>query len=174
MLDTVSGGAYLFDGATRDSWHRIAIGAETGFVAAAYVAEVSPAVQLRGAWMIPEGSHSSVLKTPAGIAEALDFLQEHGFSAVFPAVWNRGLTAFPSRVMERHGFAVQDPQYEGFDPLGAIVREGKKRGMAYSPGLNTALPVLPMPMEGRSSGLSRHGPLLIAQALWCGTVRWFG
>jgi uncharacterized protein YraI len=55
VLDTVSGGAYLFDGATRDSWHRIAIGAETGFVAAAYFAEIRPAVQLRGAW-IPEGA----------------------------------------------------------------------------------------------------------------------
>ena len=132
MLDTVSGGAYLFDGATRDSWHRIAIGAETGFVAAAYVAEIRPAVQLRGAW-IPDGRHSSVLKTPAGIAEALDFLQEYGLNAVFLAVWNRGLTAFPSRVMERHGFAVQDHQYGGFDHLGAIVREGNKRGMAVLP-----------------------------------------
>jgi len=84
---------------------------------------------LRGSW-ISDGSHSSVLKTADGIAESLDFLQEHGFNAVFPAVWNRGLTAFPSRVMERHGFSVQDPQYGGFDPLGAIVREGKQRGMA--------------------------------------------
>jgi len=177
VLDTVSGGAYLFDGATRDSWHRIAIGAETGFVAAAYVAEVSPAVQLRGAW-IPEGSHSSVLKTPAGIAEALDFLQEHGFNAVFPAVWNRGLTAFPSRVMERHGFAVQDPQYGGFDPLGAIVREGKKRGMAVLPWFEYGFASSPDADGGpilrakpawaaldRSGALVRHGPLVWMNSL---------
>lgn len=48
VLDTaVSDGAYLLDVATRDSWHRLAIGAETGVVAAAYVAEVRPAVQVR-------------------------------------------------------------------------------------------------------------------------------
>lgn len=132
VLGNVSGGSNLFEAATRDSWHRIGIGAETGSVAADYFAEARPGVQLRGAW-IPDGSDISVLKTPAGIAEALDFLQEHGLNAVFPAVWNRGLTAFPSTVMERHGFSVQNSQYGGFDLLGAIVREGKKRGMAVLP-----------------------------------------
>jgi len=177
VLDTVSGGTYLFDGATRDSWHRIAIGAETGFVAAAYVAEIRPAVQLRGAW-IPDGSHSSVLKTPAGIAEALDFLQEHGFNAVFPAVWNRGLTAFPSRVMERHGFSVQDPQYGGFDPLEAIMREGKSRRMAVLPWFEYGFASSPNADGGpilrakpawaaldRSGALVRHGPLVWMNSL---------
>lgn len=177
VLDSLSGGTYLVDGTARDSWHRIGIGGETGYVAAAYVTAARPAVELRGAW-ISDGSHSSVLKTADGIAEALDFLQEHGFNAVFPAVWNRGLTAFPSRVMERNGFAVQDPQYGGFDPLGAIVREGKQRGMAVLPWFEYGFASSPDADGGailrakpawaaldRSGRMVRHGPLVWMNSL---------
>jgi uncharacterized lipoprotein YddW (UPF0748 family) len=87
---------------------------------------------MRGVW-IPEGSHCDVLKTKGGIREALDLLQELGFNTVFPAVWNRGATAFPSAVMQSFGFDVQDRQYAGFDPLEEIVQAGKARGMAVIP-----------------------------------------
>jgi uncharacterized lipoprotein YddW (UPF0748 family) len=88
--------------------------------------------EVRGVW-IPEGRHCAVLTTDTGIERALDALRERGFNVVFPAVWNRGLTAFPSEVMRRHGFAIQDPLYAGFDPLGELTQAATKRGIAVIP-----------------------------------------
>jgi uncharacterized lipoprotein YddW (UPF0748 family) len=87
---------------------------------------------LRGVW-IAEGRHSPVLRSAEGIARALERLCALGFTTLFPAVWNRGATAFPSRVMERHGFAAQDPLYGGFDPLAELVRQARPLGLAVIP-----------------------------------------
>lgn len=88
--------------------------------------------EMRGVWII-DHSKSMVLKSPTNIANTLNFLQTNGFNTVFPAVWDRGLTAFPSEVMKRHGFPQQDPGYNGFDPLQEIVAQGKNRGMKVIP-----------------------------------------
>ena len=88
--------------------------------------------EIRGVWIVSH-FNSPVLRSPTNINNALDFLQINGFNTVFPAVWNRGLTAFPSQVMERHGFPKQDPAYLGFDPLQEIVNQGKNRGIVVIP-----------------------------------------
>jgi uncharacterized lipoprotein YddW (UPF0748 family) len=90
--------------------------------------------EIRGVWIV-DHTHSPVLTSPSNIAKALDFLEANGFNLVCPAVWNRGLTAFPSQVMASQGFPAQDPFYgnAGFDPLKEIVSQGKQRGMAIFP-----------------------------------------
>jgi uncharacterized lipoprotein YddW (UPF0748 family) len=90
--------------------------------------------EIRGVW-ITDHSHSPVLTSSIEITKALDFLQAQGFNTVFPAVWNRGFTAFPSEVMVNNGFPRQDPFYSriSFDPLLEIVTQAKARQIAVIP-----------------------------------------
>jgi uncharacterized lipoprotein YddW (UPF0748 family) len=138
IVKTVAGGNYPFGSGTRNDWLQVTVSGNNGFVAAAFVTSVtSPPIsssikELRGVWI---GSHfnSSVLTSSVSITNALNFLQANGFNTVFPAVWNRGFTAFPSQVMENNRFPKQDPGYGGFDPIKEIVAQGKSLGMAVIP-----------------------------------------
>lgn len=103
--------------------------------------------EVRGVW-VASHHHSSVLKSADSIARALDVVLAHGLNTVFPAVWNRGLTAFPSQVMQRYGYPLQDPEYLGFDPLGAIVEQGRQRGLAVIPWLEYGFASSPDPGGG--------------------------
>ncbi len=139
IIKTVAGGNYSFGGGTRNDWHQVKVDGQEGFVAAAFVAPVSspaptPAsmTEIRGVWIV-DHSNSPVLKSSTNITNALNFLQTNGFNTVFPAVWNRGFTAFPSQVMVDNGFPRQDPGYAGFDPLREIIDQGRSRGMAVIP-----------------------------------------
>jgi uncharacterized lipoprotein YddW (UPF0748 family) len=143
ILKTLAGGSYPFSGGTRDDWHQVNASGQRGFVAASFTSLIhtppvtrssSATAEIRGVWIV-DHSNSSVLKSPADIIKALDFLQLNGFNTVFPAVWNRGFTAFPSQVMVNNGFPKQDPFYAslGFDPLQEIVQQGKVRSMAIIP-----------------------------------------
>jgi len=90
--------------------------------------------EIRGVW-ISNYPHSQVLTSKNNITQALDFLQKMGFNAVFPVVWNQGLTLFPSQVMVTHGFPKIDPFFGGqnFDPLKEIVTQAKTRNIAVIP-----------------------------------------
>lgn len=73
-----------------------------------------------------------------GICQLLDTLVEQGINVVFPAVWNRGYTAFPSETMRRLGLPVQDPLYiknGSFDPVATISKEGHARNLLVVPWL---------------------------------------
>lgn len=138
IVKTVAGGDYPFSSGTRNDWHQVKVDDQEGFIAAAFVTSItspptsSSIQEIRGVWI---GSHfnSTVLTSPANITNALNFLQANGFNTVFPAVWNRGFTAFPSQVMVDNGFLKQDPGYGGFDPIKEIVAQGKSLGMAVIP-----------------------------------------
>lgn len=156
ILESLTGGPYNFKEEQMTLWHHIREVDTIGYVAAAYTSTVETRKELRGVW-IPDVTFSNTLATSEGINEALDYLQESGFNAIFPAVWNRGLTAFPSSVMEERGFARQDPLYQGFDPLGIIVAEGKRRGLAVIPWFEYGFASSPEP-DG--------GPLLRAKPEW--------
>lgn len=140
IIRTLAGENYSFSGSTRNDWHEVKVDGDNGFVAAAFVSSItspppiSSIKEIRGVWIV-DHAHSSVLTSPTNITNALNFLQAHGFNTVFPAVWNRGFTAFPSDVMVSHGFPKQDNFYasKGFDPLQEIVSQGKSRGMAVIP-----------------------------------------
>ncbi len=89
--------------------------------------------ELRGVWLT--NVDSEVLGSRERIAEAMQFLADHHFNAVFPVVWNGGYTLYPSAVMADYfgqAYAI-DPQYEGWDPLQAVVEEAHKREIAVIP-----------------------------------------
>ncbi|UXE64316.1 MAG: family 10 glycosylhydrolase [Woronichinia naegeliana WA131] len=94
--------------------------------------------EIRGVW-ICSPFNSTVLTSEKTIEDAIKFLADRGFNYVFPAVWNQGYTAFPSEVMESHGFPRQYTDYkaykDGFDPLKTIIEEGRKHDIKVIPWL---------------------------------------
>lgn len=138
IVKTLSGGTYPVGSGTRNDWLELTTSGKKGFVAAAFVASITSPLtsssiqEIRGVW-ISSHFNSTVLTSPANITNALNFLQVNGFNTVFPAVWNRGFTAFPSEVMASNGFPKQDPGYGGFDPIKEIIAQGKSLGMAVIP-----------------------------------------
>ena len=78
--------------------------------------------EIRGVW-IANRPHSQVLESKLNITEAIEFLNSKGFNFIFPVVWNRGYTLFPSQVMSKYNFPSLDPYYQQQqrDPLAEII-----------------------------------------------------
>ncbi|MEL6930798.1 MAG: family 10 glycosylhydrolase [Cyanobacteria bacterium J06600_6] len=96
--------------------------------------------ELRGVW-IANHPHSSVLKSSANILEALDFLSLHGFNTIFPVVWNRGYTLYPSQVMSSYELDEIEPFYaqQQRDPLAEIIQAAHERHIKVIPWLEYGL-----------------------------------
>ncbi len=92
--------------------------------------------EIRGVW-IANHPHSQVLASKRNIAEAMDFLQSTGFNTIFPVVWNRGYTLFPSQVMAKYNFPAIDPYYaqQQLDPLAEIITQAHQRQIKVIPWL---------------------------------------
>ena len=92
--------------------------------------------EIRGVW-IANRPHSQVLESRVNIIEAMDFLQLHGFNVIFPVVWNRGYTLYPSQVMGKYNLPVIEPYYEQQqrDPLSEIITAAKDRNIKVIPWL---------------------------------------
>jgi uncharacterized lipoprotein YddW (UPF0748 family) len=118
---------------------------------------------LRGVW-IASHHHSAVWRSREALARALDQLVAQGWTTIFPAVWNRGHTAWPSAVMERHGLPGQDPFFAeaGVDPLALVVALGQERGLAVIPWLEYGFAAEPV---------GAPGPLLAARPNWAALDR---
>ena len=102
---------------------------------------------IRGVW-IANQPHSKVLKSHSHIAEALDFLQTCGFNLIFPVVWNRGYTLYPSEVMSKYNLPTIEPIYEGRDPLAEIVIEARQRQIKVIPWLEYGFAASHLPNGG--------------------------
>ncbi len=86
---------------------------------------------IRGVW-IPS-TDCKVLTSKQRIADAMDFLADTGFNTVFPVVWNRGFTAYPSQIM-REQFGVEiDSRYQGRDPLAELIVEANRVNLKVIP-----------------------------------------
>ncbi len=108
-------------------------------------------IGIRGIWLTT--TDSQVLHSQQSIAEAMEFLAETGFNVVFPVVWNRAATLYPSQVM-RQTFGVEiNPQFVGRDPLAEVVIEARRFG----------LKVIPWFEYGFASSYNLNGGLLVAK-----------
>ena len=86
---------------------------------------------IRGVW-IPS-TDCKVLTSKQRIADAMNFLADTGFNTVFPVVWNRGFTAYPSQIMrEQFGMEI-DSRYQGRDPLAELIVEAHRVGLKVIP-----------------------------------------
>ncbi len=90
--------------------------------------------EIRGVW-IANRPHSQVLVSKQNITEAIAFLNSKGFNFIFPVVWNRGYTLFPSQVMSKYGFPTLDPYYQQQqrDPLAEIITAAQQYEMKVIP-----------------------------------------
>lgn len=104
----------------------------------------------RAVWL-PSHHHSPVPLDTDTMARAMDGVVAMGFDAVVAAVWNRGLTAWPSAVMERHGLPRQDPALAAarLDPLKAMVRLGRERGLQVVAWLEYGFAAEPLALPGQ-------------------------
>ncbi|WP_019504079.1 glycoside hydrolase family 10 protein [Pleurocapsa sp. PCC 7319] len=92
--------------------------------------------EIRGVW-IANRPHSKVLESRENIVETLDFLQFYGFNVIFPVVWNRGYTLYPSQVMSKYKLPIIDPYYEQQqrDPLAEIIHAAHQHNIKVIPWL---------------------------------------
>lgn len=108
-------------------------------------------METRGVWLT--NTDSRVLRSKQSITEAMEFLAETGFNVVFPVVWNKAFTLYPSQVM-RDRFGVEiDPLYKGRDPLAELIVEAKRVGLA----------VIPWFEYGFASSYNQNGGHLLAK-----------
>ena len=95
----------------------------------------SVSTELRGVWLTNVAS--PVLFMPWRVNRALHQLSELNFNTVYPVVWNRGHTFYPSAVAERVMGRAQDQVLEivrmGQDVLAEIAKQGKKQGLRVIP-----------------------------------------
>ena len=92
-------------------------------------------MKIRGVWLT--NVDSRVLDSRASIFEAMEFLASIGINCVFPVVWNKGFTLYPSRVMgEAFGSDFElDSRYQrqGRDPLWELVEAAHSFGLMVIP-----------------------------------------
>ena len=93
-------------------------------------------LQIRGVW-IANRPHSQVLESSENIAEAIAFLHSYKFNLIFPVVWTRGYTLYPSQVMNKHQLPTIDPFYaqQQRDPLAEIITVAHQYNIKVIPWL---------------------------------------
>lgn len=102
----------------------------------------SATTELRGVWLTNFGG--AVLFFPQGVNRVLYELRQQNFNTVYPVVWNRGNTFYPSTVAKTEIGNTQAPLQAilmlGQDVLAQIVRaEESDLACALYPGLSMAL-----------------------------------
>ncbi len=88
-------------------------------------------IETRGIWLTT--TDSKVLRSKERIAEAMDFLAETGFNVVFPVVWNKAVTLYPSQIMQQTFGVEIDPMSLGRDPLEEVIVEARRVGLKVIP-----------------------------------------
>ena len=91
--------------------------------------------EVRGVWLTNVGS--AVLYVPWGINRALHQLAQLNFNTVYPVVWNRGYTFYPSEVAKSTIGRSQDPflstWHFGRDVFAEIVNQGNQSNLRIIP-----------------------------------------
>jgi uncharacterized lipoprotein YddW (UPF0748 family) len=107
--------------------------------------------EIRGVWLTTTAS--KVFDSRENIVEAMDFVAKAGFNVVFPVVWNKAATQFPSQVMQQHFGVEINPQYRGRDVLAEVIIEAHRVG----------LKVIPWFEYGFASSYNSNGGMLLAK-----------
>ncbi len=69
---------------------------------------------------------SQVFHSKENIEAALKAVKSLGLNTVYPVVWNKGLTTFPSEAVRRFSGQAIHPQFEGRDPLAEMIEANKR------------------------------------------------
>lgn len=74
---------------------------------------------VRGVWMTNVGSR--VMYSKDSIARAVQQCKAQGINHIFVVVWNKGMTMYPSNVLNRYIGVDQDPLFKGRDPIRELI-----------------------------------------------------
>jgi len=114
----------------------------------------SASTELRGVWLTNVAS--PVLFIPWRVNRALQQLSEMNFNTVYPVVWNRGHTFYPSAIAKKFTGRSQDRMLEllrfGQDVLAVIVKQGNQQNLRVIPWFEYGF------MTPPNSQLARHHP----------------
>ncbi len=114
----------------------------------------SASTELRGVWLTNVAS--PVLFIPWRVNRAMHQLSQMNFNTVYPVVWNRGHTFYPSAVAKQFTGRAQDRMLEllrfGQDVLAEIVKQGNKQGLKIIPWFEYGF------MTPPNSALARRHP----------------
>lgn len=78
---------------------------------------------LRGTWITNVGSDA--LHTPEKVKAAVALCKQKGINNIYVVVWNKGVTMYPSKVLEKYIGISQDTLYK-FDPLQTMIEEAHR------------------------------------------------
>ncbi|HIK11477.1 MAG TPA: family 10 glycosylhydrolase [Oscillatoriaceae cyanobacterium M33_DOE_052] len=122
---------------------------------------IPAASEIRGVWITNVAS--GVLFSPWGINRALRQLSALNFNTVYPVVWNRGHTFYPSKVAQKVTGREQEPMLKfmrwGGDVLEEIIKVGHRRNLRVIPWFEYGF------MAPKNSPLARRHPEWISQPL---------
>lgn len=98
-----------------------------------------PKTEVRGVWLT--NVDSDVLFSRDRLGNALQRLARLNFNTVYPTVWNRGYTLYPSTVAERVLGRKMDPTpgLQGRDVLAELVKQSHQQGLSVIPWLEFGL-----------------------------------
>lgn len=93
----------------------------------------APKGEIRGVWLT--NIDSDVLFSASSVTKAINSLSEFKFNTLYPVVWNRGYTQYPSQVMKRIIGVELDPAtgLQGRDVLQEIITLAKAKNMSVMP-----------------------------------------
>ncbi len=110
--------------------------------------------ELRGVWLTNVAS--GVLFVPGGVNRAMYQLSKLNFNTIYPVVWNRGHTFYPSSVAKKEMGRSQEPllwgMHLGDDVLAELVKQGQRRKLRVVPWFEYGF------MAPKSSALARRHP----------------
>lgn len=82
---------------------------------------------VRGTWVTNVASDA--LTSKEKVAETINRCKQFGLNTIYVVTWNKGVTMYPSPVVEKYIGVKQDPVYKGFDPIKEIIDQGHKAGI---------------------------------------------
>ncbi len=82
---------------------------------------------VRGTWVTNVASDA--LSSKEKIAETVQRCKDFGLNTIYVVTWNKGVTMYPSPVVEKYIGIREDTLYKGFDPIREIIDQGHKAGL---------------------------------------------
>lgn len=83
----------------------------------------------RGVWLTHVGS--GVFASKVNLEQAMAVLHEMGVNTLYPVVWNKGLTTFPSRTLEAFAGVTIAPEFGARDVLAEILEINARRQFGF-------------------------------------------
>jgi len=82
---------------------------------------------VKGTWVTNVASDA--LTSAEKIKETIQRCKRFGLNTIYVVTWNKGVTMYPSPVVEKYTGTKQDPLYKGFDPIEELIDQAHKAGM---------------------------------------------